>query len=274
MKELINFYETLSIDSCFTSSLIYRSYENLSNFNNLLINMSISVTESLNSMNGALTSSLVNYIKNNADVWVSFGKRDSHTYRTKFFSLMTAASLSNTEKFMVSFLFSVIKNKKRCLDALNNLADKATLSWYTKVKGFITTSTVQYTVEESDKKISVVHIPSCNPGVDLLSFCLMTKKETRTVENFFSRTTTVQLANDSECQEMSRAGYIKYWTQTVNKTNNTALVEAPSMNEEYYSTSASDNYFLIGKNLEEIIPEEAAEGYTLNEIKNYLESFN
>jgi len=220
----------------------------------------------------ALTDDFKTYIVANRESWSTFGKMDSHLYRKKLMDLMAAAKLTADQKLVVYFLFSVVKKKSRVMEGLNGL-DDATKSktWYDPVRTFIATTIVDYnTAAKSAGKFPGTHIPSTNPGLDLLLWRIMTPKESRTIEGFYARTTSVQMANDVAMQEKAKSGYKLYWDEVVKGTKNTATTEESKFREDYYLTSAGDAYKLLDESLKTIEPKNREVGYTEAEIKAWV----
>jgi hypothetical protein len=222
----------------------------------------------------AAPKDVLEFVTRNRLLWVSFGVKTSHTYRTKLLGLMSSSELTDSAKFMVFFLASVIKNKARILEALNNSGDNVKMQdWYGPVKDFYTTKTVQYTSNQSTK-MPVVNIPSCLPSFDMLAYCLMKDKSDRSLEELSRRPTFAQLHLDSDMQTLAKLGYEFYWTRVVRGTNNPnnkgENSEKPGMNEGYYETAAGDKYKLIGENFKEVEPRNSVTGYTRKEIEDYL----
>jgi hypothetical protein len=201
---------------------------------------------------------------------------NSHLYRKKLMTLMEAANLDGTSKFMVYFLFSVIKNQSRVMKALREMDQSHTSqTWYNPVRDFIATNVVQYNTDVAgSSKISAVVIPNCNPGLDILVACLITNQKSWTTSNLSTRTTFCQLHLSGPLQNMAKDGYKKYWTEIIKGTKNKNSTEKPSFNEDYYNTSAADKYklVLLKKNnvLEEFKPTSDADGYSEADFLNYF----
>jgi len=259
-KKIKEFYEGLSNKKTNTTITKY--------------NMSISITKAISEIQGGLIGNVYDFIKDyrEKDQWETFGKRNSHTYRSKLYRLMNLNNLKIVDKFMVQFLLCVINNQKRCLEAMNAIPDQSSKEWFKPVHNFIKNRCVQYTNEETNDKISVVHVPSCNPGMDMLTYALSTKKENRSVEEMMKRKTAHQLALDAEMQAEAKEGYRYFWDVVVTGSRNTNSKEKPMFREEYYRQSAGDNYLLITNEIEELVPEDAETGYTRMELKKWLDS--
>lgn len=201
-----------------------------------------------------MSSELKAFIASNTAYWSNFGKMTSHMYREKLMKLMDTAGLTGQARFMVFFLFSVIKSQPRILNELNNM-DSSTkaMSWFNGTRDFIATNVTQYVTESvGNSKMPAVNIPSCNPGFDILVFCLTTNPEMKTLSNLMKRPTFSQLKLDAEMQGLAKTGYEFYWTKIVKGSKNKDNKEKPGMNENYYQTSANDEYLLMNEKLEEI----------------------
>jgi len=221
-----------------------------------------------------LTAELKTYIQSNQDMWKTFGKMSSHIYRKMLMDEMEKANLKNEEKLMVFFFFSVIKNQPRIVKAMKNMndADRAQ-TWYNPVFNFISTRITQYVSQaNSNNRFPAVNVPTCNPGLDIFFYKLITKPEDRSIDDLKNRTTFSQLHLDSEMQGIAKEGYKNYWDNVVKGSKNPdkekEKLEAPQMREEYYLTGASDQYLLLDDKFKEITA--PTTGYTRATIENYL----
>jgi len=212
------------------------------------------------------------FIVSNQDLWDGFGKMDSHKYRAKLMKLMSSSKLTEDSKVMVFFLFSVVKKKSRVLDAMDGLDENTKAeAWFTPTRTFIATTIVDYNTQaKSASKFPGTHIPTTNPGLDILFYVMMTPEENRSLEELSRRPTFAQLHLDPKMQEVAKSGYKYYWESVVTSTKNTTVVEKPSYKEEYYNTSAGDKYYLIGADSKEIKPMDLNSGYSEKEIKDFL----
>lgn len=222
------------------------------------------------------------YIISKREMWSTFGKMNSHLYRAILMKRMAEAALSSESQFMVFFLFSVIKNRDRVLRAMESMepVDQAQL-WFTPVRSFITTHVTQYVSDVvRSKKFPAVNIPNCNPGLDVLVYCLITDPNDRTLEDLFNRPTSSQLFLDDEAQACAKLGYKRYWDTIVNGTKNpdaaaaNSKLEAPQFREEFYASSAGDKYKLVDLNLVEIDTPTEVTGYSLEKLKEYMISID
>jgi len=224
----------------------------------------------------SLSSDLKNFISTNVSVWETFGKMSSHLYREQLMKAMVSANLKPDECFMVFFFFSVIKNQPRVIKAMKKMSDAdKNQSWYQPVFTFINTRICQYVTESATSgKFPAVNIPTCNPSLDIYIFTIMTKTESKTIENLKLRTTMSQLYLAVDAQAKAKEGYTEYWTNIVkgtrNKDNKGDNAEKPGMNEDYYNTGASDQYLLLDDKFKEI--QAPAGGYTLANLENYLKT--
>jgi len=219
-----------------------------------------------------------NYVLDKRDVWSTFGKMNSHLYRAILMKRMMEARLDGTAQFMVFFLFGVIKNQSRVSKALDALdpADKA-MSWFAPVKTFVDTHVTQYVTDVvKSKKFPAVNIPTCNPGLDILAYCLITHPNERSFEDVSVRPTFSQLNLDADLQAEAKEGYRYYWESIVKGSRNPdkASVEAPAFREEYYVNSENDKYQLVNMQLEEVPPQNVAVGYSYREVYNYMNSID
>jgi len=239
---------------------------------------SVSVKDALGAL--SLGQDLVNYLLSNRANWENFGKMNSHIYRSILMKHMQDAGLNGEQKFMVFFLFSVIKNRDRILKALDMMddADKSR-PWFGPVRTFISARVTQYVSDVTrSRKFPGVNIPNCNPGLDVLVYCLITHPNKRSIVELSHRPTFCQLYLDEEMQDVARAGYAHYWDYIVQGSKNPDAVSQnlpkPQFREEYYNNSAGDKYQLVDLDLKEIPPNDPIKGYTLEEIAQYLKEID
>jgi len=187
--------------------------------------------------------------------WMSFGKKDSHVYRKMLMERFNRAMLSAEERFMIYFLFSVVKNQKRVKEGMENLPENVkNLSWYTKVKAFVDAHLCQYVSQATNsKKFPAVNIPVTNPGMDLLCWVIWAPCNQMTLTEMFRRPNTAQLFLDEMAQSQAKVGYAYYWNTVVQGTQNpdakTMDLPKPQMREEYYKNAESDRYPLVSPDL-------------------------
>jgi len=239
---------------------------------------SLEITSMLRTMR--LSGELIAFITERRDEWPLFGKKNSHLYRQQLVTMMTTAGLSPESRTMVYFFFAVIKNQPKVLKAMDSMPqDIKILAWFSQTRDFIATRVTQYVSSaERQKKFPAVNIPSTNPGLDIMLWCLMTRDNQRTLENLKDRTTFCQLALNDEMQSMAKEGYRKFWDQTVkgslNPDASVMNLPRPMMREEYYVNPASDRYPLISEGMAVLPPATRESGYTRNEVETYLRSFD
>lgn len=227
-----------------------------------------------------LSEDLVEFIKKNADIWPNFGKKNSHLYRDMLMRMMTEAGLSMEAKVMVYFFMAVIKNVERVKKAMDSMSEEVKgKTWFSQVRDFYGTKVVQYVTQaDRQKKFPAVNIPATNPGLDIMFYCMMLKKEERTLDNLKYRVTFCQLALNDELQGLAKEGYRKFWDETVKGSNNPDAVSMnlpmPKMREEYYINPASDKYPLLDKSLKVVAPSSNESGYNRADILKYLASFD
>jgi len=238
----------------------------------------ISVKESL--LRLSKSKDLETYIVESRTMWAVFGKMNSHLYRAILMKRMAEANLDPESQFMVFFLHSVIKNRDRILKSMDAMSPaEQAQKWFNPVKTFISTHVTQYVSDVvRSKKFPAVNIPSCNPGLDILVYCLITDPNERTLVELFNRPTASQLLLDSTAQEEAKIGYKYYWDTVVRGTKNpdaklpNSQLEVPKFREEFYDNQAGDQYMLVDLNLKEVPPLNASRGYSLEELRNYLKS--
>jgi len=238
----------------------------------------ISVVEALATLR--MDEELRTYLLSKRGEWEMFGKMNSHLYRTILMKKMQEANLNGEQRFMVFFLFSVVKNKDRVLKAMEAMAaeDKAK-TWFAPVMNFINTVTTQYVSDVvRSKKFPAVNIPNCNPGLDILTWCLITHPNKRTIWELSQRTTFSQLHLNTDMQAIAKEGYAEYWNNVVKSTKNPDAVPQslpkPEFREDYYANSVNDKYNFVNLNLQEIPPADLVNGYTEEEVLNYVRSID
>lgn len=227
-----------------------------------------------------MSKEVEDFIVERREEWPVFGKKNSHLYREQLMESMESAGLGREAKLMVYFFFSVIKNQPRVLKAMDRMPEEVKLlTWFSQVRDFIGTKVVQYVTQaERTRKFPAVNIPSTNPGLDILLWCIATKDSDRTVENLKIRTTFCQLKLNDDMQAVAKEGYTEYWNVIVRGSNNpdaaSMNLPVPQMREEYYRNPASDEYPLLKKDLTVLDAMTNQTGYTRREITSYLRSFD
>jgi len=235
---------------------------------------SITVTEALGRLE--LSQDLKKYIKERQATWEVFGKMNSHMYRARLMKMMAAAGLDPQSQFMVFFMFSVIKSQKRVLEAMD-VMDPVDMQqpWFAKVRGFISTQVTQYVSDVNrNKKFPAVNIPTCNPGLDVLIYCMITPPDNRSFYDLTVRPTFSQLKLSDSVQVDAKEGVKEYWNNVVTGTKNpdakTMSLPAPEYREEFYANSAKDEYLLVSEDLVEIPPEAPFTHYAHEDIFEYM----
>lgn len=229
-----------------------------------------SVSTALKGM--ALTDEFKKFVTSNRELWLTFGKMDSHLYRKKLMKLMEAAKLTKDQKIVVYFLFTIVGKKSRVIDGMNAMPDHVkSMAWFDPVRAFIATTMTDYnTSAKAVDKFPGTHVAATNPGLSLMLWKLSVEEEARTVEAFFAKPITVQLHLSQECQERAKSGYKFYWDETVQGSKNTMNTEEAKYREEYYNTSAGDKYLLVTDGLREVEPANKNLGYSMKEIEMWL----
>jgi hypothetical protein len=240
------------------------------------VNMMISVAEALGRL--TLDEEKIEYIISKREMWATFGKMNSHLYRAILMKRMHDAELSSECQFMIFFLFSVIKNRDRVLRAMDAMEpEDQAKSWFNPVKNFITTHLTQYVSDVvKSKKFPAVNIPNCNPGLDILVYCMITHPNDRSFVEVSKRPTFSQLLLSVDLQEEAKIGYKEYWDNIVTGSKNPdkATLPAPEFREDYYKNVLNDDYLLVGLDLKEIKPKDVKVGYTFEEISEYFKSID
>jgi hypothetical protein len=235
---------------------------------------SVTVEEALSTLK--MDKELQDYLLSKRAEWEMFGKMNSHMYRSILMKYMKEANLDGKQRFMVFFLFSVVKNKDRVLKSMEMMSpeDKAK-DWFGPVMAFINTKVTQYVSDVSrSKKFPAVNIPNCNPGLDVLVWCLITHPNKRTMKELSERTTFSQLHLSASVQDYAKVGYARFWDSVVRTTKNPDAVAqnlpAPAFREDYYANSKSDEYRLVDLQLRELEPVDKINGYSWDEVIEYL----
>lgn len=229
-----------------------------------------SVADALKEM--MITPSFKKFVEDNKELWLTFGTMDSAAYRKKLMKLMAAAKLNKEQRLVIHFFFAVVKKKSRVLEGMSAFDESVKQKeWYEPVRSFIAGTLTDYNTQaKSADKFPGTHVPTTNPGLDLLMWKLMSKKEHLTIENFFARTTSVQLNLNAEMQSLAQVGYKNYWDNVVKDSRNEVKSEKPQYREDYYKTSAGDTYNLVDGSLKELPPANVKTGYTRKEIENWI----
>jgi hypothetical protein len=219
-------------------------------------------------------------VKSNLQMWKNFGKKNSHMYRAELFTSMSTSNLSEEAKFIVLFLFCVIKSQPRVLKELDSMSEAfKNKVWYTPVRDFVAGKVTQYvTAATMNKKFPAVNIPSTMPGFDTMVYCLINTKSERNIQDLSRRPTFAQINLSQKMQDVAKEGYAYYWDNIVKGTKNSAQTEAPKMREEYYKNSEGDQYDMLYYNGEgKLLAYPMADpeiGYTEAEVLKYMAIFN
>lgn len=237
----------------------------------------------LNAMGSVMiNTAMVEYFKGKQEEWQFFGKMNSHLYRHQLFAKMEDKKLDAESMMLVYAMSSIIKSQPRIVQAMTDMPEvdrfASTGVWYA-VRAFFETECVQYvSAAKKTKKFPVVNIPNSMPGLDILWFCLCTKKEERTMDKLMIRPTFAQMALKEDVQTIAREGYEFYWTKIVKGSRNPDKVDAPGMRQDFYETTAADQYAFITltkENTMTFLVAASKDGkYTKAEVESYLRSFD
>lgn len=238
----------------------------------------ITVTDALATL--AMDQELITYLLSKREEWEMFGKMNSHMYRTILMKSMEDSKLDGEQRFMVFFLFSVIKNRDRVMKAMDAMeTNDKSKSWFAPVLNFINNKLTQYVSDVTkSKKFPAVNIPNCNPGLDVLVWCLITHPNQRTLWDLACRPTFSQLHLGGVMQDFAKEGYKHFWDAVVKQTKNpdaaTMKLPEPKFREEYYANSVNDRYRLVDLNLKELEPADPALGYSEKEVLDYIKGID
>jgi hypothetical protein len=209
--------------------------------------------------------------------WNMFGKKDSHLHRAKLFKMFRDKKATPHTIFMIFFLFSVIKNKARVLESIDNLPESVkTMKALLDAKEFIKDNIVQYTSQESSKTFAAVHLPTTMPGLDLLVTAIAMMNLADVVTNYIiPKQTFAQIKINGALQEENKAAQRNFWDNVVRSSKNTArqaktVTDELKFHEDYYNTSATDTYLLIDLDMKEVEPKDSKAGYTKDEIQTWF----
>jgi len=235
------------------------------------------VEQALSSMK--LQDSDVKVLTEDSSIWDTFGKKNSHLLRAKLWKIMEEAKVEKEVRFVIFFLFAMIKNRERVLDAIDNLPEKVkTLPSVIKAKAFIESYLVQYTYQETAKKFAVVHLPTTMPGLDLLCTALVCgDTEEDLNKNIISKQTFSQIYVSQNLQEENKTYQRVFWEKIVTTSKNEErtskrLTVDLKFHEEFYNTAASDKYLLLDYSLKEVKPKSVDSGYTKEEMLAWFKS--
>lgn len=242
----------------------------LINNNCYFVNMSnITVSDALEGLK--ISNDVMKVITSQRDIWMTFGKKNSHLLRAQLFKMFEDAKLTAEGRFMIFYFFAMIKNKNRVLDAMDNLTQQIkSEKWFKEVQTFIKTKLVQYVSEEKNGKFAVVHLPTTMPGLDILSFALASDGSLKVVDEIIKRQCFAQLDLDDDLQAENKAGQIAFWDNIVRKSNNSnQSAFKQGFQEEFYNTSAGDKYCLLDQKLAEVTVPPG--GYSKSDVEKWFE---
>lgn len=197
--------------------------------------------------------------------FVDFGKMTSHIYRAKFYKvvqeMVDSGEIQYSSVSVVIYFATLIKNKKRIVDAMANLSPKyGTTTWFQDTLKFYQTACVQYVSEaERTGLFPVVNIPSCQPNLaaHFFKMHLMRDGKARSdvdlfkifMENLWFCQLRVTEALKNKHQDWEN----KFWTQTVKKSKNPDSGRyEKGFNQTYYETKRADDYGFIVNGQESI----------------------
>lgn len=228
------------------------------------------------------SAAMSEYFVSRVEQWKSFGKMNSHLYRAMLFKAMDQAKLNMEQKMLVFAFASIIKSQPRIIQAMEDTPESERFggegTWFA-VRNFFDTKCTQYvSASKKNKKFPVVNLPGTIPGLDIFWWCVTTENSERTLANLKNRPTFTQINLQADVQTLAKEGYEFFWTKVVKGTRNEDKVDAPAMREEFYNTSAADEYDLISWNksgqLIEQSPALADKGYSREEVETYLRTFD
>jgi hypothetical protein len=174
--------------------------------------------------------------------FVDFGIMDSKKYATKLFRLMEQQGLNEEEFTMAVVLATAVKSKKRILNAMRKFQG---LGWYRNVLNFYTNNVCQYTFEEHENSISVVHFSSSLPFLAARIWLQITREPT--VEAFLNNLWAAQIYLSEDLMLRQKAWEQGFWTNTVKKGGKLyeGGADTGKFNPEYWKTKAADYYLLL-----------------------------
>jgi hypothetical protein len=225
----------------------------------------------------------INDFTKDPNIWLNFGKRDSHTLRAKLFKLFRENKLSEEAKTIVFFFFSVIKNKDRVLSAVETLPDEIKAnSSVTEAVGFIRSKLVQYTTQENNNNFAVVHLPTTMPGLDIMLNSLLldpSNPDYALDDVLIKKATFAQLWVGSDLQATNKSHQKHFWDNVVVTSRNSArtgqnTMEKLQFHEAYYETSSKDTYKLITLDKKEVDPKDMKIGYTRQEFLDWFKNLH
>jgi len=238
-------------------------------FNNM---STLSVSDALSAMN--ISSSIMGLVTSQRDIWMTFGKKNSHLLRAQLFKMFEEAKMTQEGKFMIFYFFAMIKNHGRVLAAMDNLPqDFKSEKWFKEVQTFIKNKLVQYVSQERNGKFAVVHLPTTMPGLDILCFSMATDGDMKNIDEIIKRQCFAQLDLDEDLQAENKAAQMNFWENEVTRSNNdNKSAFKKGFQEDFYNTSAGDKYCLLNLKMQErTIP---PGGYSKSDLEQwYTELF-
>ena len=177
--------------------------------------------------------------------FVSFGMRDSRTYRALFLKL--TKDMEKSDRTWVVILAVAIKNRERILMELGRKFQDA--QWRNAVIAFYThhTATRNSDIPIGRELMPVVNIPSCAPPITALIWKKMQEDENLSYDNFVGNLWTVQLKVYQAITEEQKVWEMDYWERQITKGGRTY---EKGFNEEYWTTKSKDRYMLLTDTME------------------------
>lgn len=174
--------------------------------------------------------------------FVDFGVMDSKKYASKLLRLMEQHGLNQEEFTMCVVLATAVKSRKRILNAMKKFQG---LGWYRAVLEFYNRATCQYSFEESEHTISVVHFSSSLPFLAARIWLQITQGPT--VEAFLANLWAAQIFLAEDLMREQKAWENGFWTNTVTKGGKAfeGGVGTGKFNQDYWETKAKDYYLLL-----------------------------
>jgi hypothetical protein len=190
-----------------------------------------------------------------AEDFKDFGKMTSHIYRSKFYAvikgMVDASEIQATSTSAIIYFATLIKNKKRIIDALVRLNGKyGTAIWFKDALKFYQTATVQY-VSEAEKTglFPVVNIPSCQPNLAAHFYKLqlqndgVARSDVDLFKKFFENLWFCQMRITGALLTEHMVWETDFWNNKVKKSKNPESGRyEKGFNGTYYGTKAEDDY--------------------------------
>jgi len=234
-------------------------------------------------INGMIPSKeLVKFLSDNRGAFVDFGKKNSHILREKLHNLMEKADLDKDARFMLHFFASLMKRKGRMLDGLTKLEDTiGEEPWFDPLNTFINDYLVDFPDEETHNNFALIHLPATNPPMMMMCWVLANLKENLTFDSFLEQQVSAQLHLNKEVQALQKEKMRFFWEKVVVRTTRRERVkdfqkakdQGRSFDEQIYANQEADKYILINHNFKAVNPSNMDEGYSKEDIENYIRSF-